>query len=132
MTNTKEQRVEISVEPYKRIVIRSYMQFASPEYLVSSIAAHIPKAVIGRIGSLLWSNEIVFKQVSLPNSEVVSKELLLGNLWIGHIDFAHMPRFQPDIMIPDGDVTFSVIDTTGHTTFDGLTSWIRSHLLKKS
>ncbi|MDG6933744.1 MAG: hypothetical protein JRN68_03515 [Nitrososphaerota archaeon] len=132
MPKKSDQKVMISVEPYKRIVIRSYMQYESPELLLRAMTAHVPLSIIGRIGSFLWSNEIVFKHVSFPNNAAVSKELLSGNLWIDHIDFAHMPKFQTGIKSPEGDMVFSVIDMTGHTTFDTLTSWMKSNILIKS
>lgn len=132
MASKRDHKLSVSVEPYKRIIIRSYLQYDSPELLIRAMTAHIPKAITGRIGSLLWSNEVVFKHISFPNSATVSRELLDGNLWIDHIDFAHMPKYRPDIKAAESDVAFSVIDVTGHTTFDQLTSWMKAHILKKS
>ena len=118
-----------TLQPYKKITVRSYLKFDSPELFVESITNSIPRGAIGRIGNLFWANGVLFRHYAYVTTDSVSKQHLLGHLPIDHIEYALMPEFRAEIRI--GEMVVTVVDVSNHTFFKEFTKWIKQKLEKR-
>ena len=119
-----------TLEPYKKITVRSYLRFDSPESFAKNMTNGIPRGAAGRIGNLLWANGILFRHFAYLQTDSVSKQYLMGHLPIDHIEYAPMLEFRSEIRIDEMIIT--VTDVSNHTFFKELTKWIKQKLEKKS
>lgn len=110
------------LEPYKKIIVRSTLKYESPEKFAQGITVGIPNGTIGRVGNLFWANGIVFRHFPYGNTDSVSKQNMLGILYVDHIEYAIMPTFKNEIRVRD--LTIALLDVSNHTTFSGLTKWV--------
>lgn len=115
--------------PYKKVTVKSYMKYDSPESLTQALTAGVPRGVVGKVGNLFWANGVVFKHYAYPATESVSKQHLLGHLPIDHIEYAIMPQYREEVRV--GDVSLNLINVSNHTLFKELTKWITQKLDKK-
>jgi len=115
--------------PYKKIVVRSTMRFASPEEFAQNLTVGVPRGVVGRVANSFWANGIVFRHFPYIPTDSISKQNLLGILHLDHIEYAVMPTFSNEIRI--GEITVSILDVSNHTTFSGLTKWIMQKFEKR-
>lgn len=117
-----------TLEPYKKITVRSYMKYDDPDTFARSLTLAVPRGVVGRVGNLFWANGILFRHFAYPPTDSVSKQHLLGRLPVDHIEYAVVPQFRNEIRVDD--MVISIIDVSNHTTFNALTKWIMKKLEK--
>jgi len=120
---------KFSVQPYKTVTARSYMRYDSAEDFARALTVAFAKGSSGRIGHLWWANGIVFRHFPFAPSDALSKQYLLGNFMIDHIEFAPMPQYKNEIRVEEFIVT--VGDVTNHIFFNDFTKWIKTNLAKK-
>lgn len=117
------------LEPYKKIIVRSTMRFDSPEDFVRNMTIVVPRGTVGRIGNLFWANGIMFRHFPYVPTDSTSKQNILGNLYLDHVEYALMPAFRPEIR--NGEISIALTDVSNHTTFAGLTKWIMQKVEKR-
>lgn len=120
--------VTISLEPYKKITVRSYTRFQSPEEFAQGITSNIPRGTFGRVANLFWANKILFRHFPYATTDSISKQYLMGNLPLDHIEYAPMPHFRPEIKVDEMAIT--VMNVSNHTFFDVFSKWIAQKLEK--
>jgi hypothetical protein len=118
-----------TLEPYKKITVRSYMRYENPETFARALTIGVPRGFGGRVGNLFWANGILFRHFPYAPTDSVSKQHLRGILPIDHIEYASMSEFQNEIRVDD--FTVSITNVSAHTTFNALTKWITKKLEKR-
>jgi len=98
------QPLEISIEPYKRIVIHELIELAFNDLIDHMI--HQTNSVGGAtIPMLPWCNGVAFQiQPFNPNSEEIVKESLKGTIHYASVMFAIKDTFEREIIRPSGTV----------------------------
>jgi hypothetical protein len=112
--------------PWKKLEIRTYSQFDTPEEFANFVAAPTPAGAAGST-SLLWAEGVLFRHVplSLP-TDAIATEQLRGNLLWDHLDFVAMPKYvselrptsRPGLMI-------NVIDMSRNPLFTEVAKWAK-------
>jgi len=120
---------EFSVQPYKTVTVRSYMKYDNAEEFARALTVSFVKGAGGRVGHLWWANGILFRHFPFAPSDVLSKEYILGNFLIDHIEFTTMPQYKNEIRVDEFVVT--VGDVTNHMFFNDFSKWIKTSLVKK-
>lgn len=121
--------MDVVLEPYERITIRSYLKYESPEAFANAITLSIGRGVPGRLGGLFWARGVIFKHYPYSPSDSINKEYLNGHLPIDHVEFAPMSELRSEIRI--GEVIVTVMDVSNHQTLGALADWITDNLLDK-
>lgn len=119
---------EISVEPYRKLVIRTYMRYRSYEEMARQIAAGaygVPMSTV----VLRWSKGILFNFVSYQPTDSVMRQLMDGILYWDHLDFAEMPEYKEEIPLAGSPARVLVRNLTGHPLFDQVAEFVRANLL---
>lgn len=117
-----ENRVSVSFEPFKEIVIMERTFFSTPEKLarfVSIIAG-------GKLAGLYWVDGIVFLYFPLPaSSEIVAKELIeKGKLYWSFIGYSIMPKFAPTIETKE-KMIIPVVDISSDQVLQTVANWLK-------
>jgi len=121
--------MEVVVEPYDKITIRSYLQHPNPEAFVDAVTLPLSREGGGRIGGMVWANGVLFRHFPYTPTDTISKEYLRGHLPLDHLEFASMPEFRREIH--SGGFIVTVLDVSDHLTLGLLAKWIASNLLDK-
>lgn len=119
---------EILVEPYRKLVIRTYMRYRSYEEMARQIAAGaygVPMPTV----VLRWSKGILFNFVSYQPTDSVMRQLMDGILYWDHLDFAEMPEYKEEIPLAGSPARVLVRNLTGHPLFDQVAEFVRANLL---
>ena len=123
--------MEISVEPYKKLSFRTYLEYSSPEDLARTLVMSIPPGVPAST-TLRWSNGVLLAIASFQPTDSITKENIAGHMLYDHIDFALMPNYQKEIKVPEKEmVVLNVLDLSEHPLFGYLGQWIKQNLSKK-
>jgi hypothetical protein len=122
--------MNISVEPYQKITIRSYLEHQSPQAFVDAITLPLVKGTNARMGGLLWANGVLFRNFPYSPTDSVTKEYLKGHLLIDLLEFAPMSEYTKEIRNEEFVVT--VTDVSNHVTLRELAMWVANNLIKKS
>jgi hypothetical protein len=121
--------MNISVEPYQKITIRSYLEHQSPQAFVDAITLPLVKGTNARMGGLLWANGVLFRNFPYAPTDSVTKEYLKGHLLIDLLEFAPMSEYTKEIRNEEFVVT--VTDVSNHITLRELAMWVANNLLIK-
>ena len=121
--------MNISLEPYKKITIRSYLKHESPQAFVDAITLPLVKGTVPKLGGLLWANGVVFRHFPYSPTDTLTREYLGGHLLIDHLEFAPMSEYEKEIRYEGFVVT--VADVSNHSTFKELAKWVAGNLLNK-
>jgi hypothetical protein len=122
--------MNISLEPYNRITIRSYLKHESPQAFVDALTLPLVRGTGARIGGLLWANGVLFRPFPYNPTDSITKEYLNGHLLFDHLEFAAMSEYAREIRNEEFVITIN--DVSNHLTFRELAKWISDNLLKKS
>jgi hypothetical protein len=117
-----ENRVSVSYEPFKEIVIMERTRFSTPEKLarfVSIIAG-------GKLAGLYWVDGMVFLYFPLPaSSQIVAKELIeKGKLYWSFIGYSIMPKFAPTIETKE-KMIIPVVDISTDQVLQTIADWLK-------
>lgn len=120
---------EVIYEQYKKIVVRSFMRFESPQVFAENVFSETLKG--NQIPRLFWASGILFRHFPYFPSEAVSQQLIEGVLNIDHIDYAEMKEYKKEINVA-ANQKIKVLNVTSHTVFSNLTSYIAKNTPMKS
>ena len=117
-----ENRVSVSYEPFKEIVIMERTSFSTPEKLarfVSIIAG-------GKLAGLYWVDGMVFLYFPLlASSQIVAKELIeKGKLYWSFIGYSIMPKYAPTIETKD-KMIIPVVDMSSDQVLQTVAGWLK-------
>ena len=117
-----ENRVSVSYEPFKEIVIMERTSFSTPEKLarfVSIIAG-------GKLAGLYWVDGMVFLYFPLlASSQIVAKELIeKGKLYWSFIGYSIMPKYAPTIETKD-KMIIPVVDMSSDQVLQTIAGWLK-------
>lgn len=117
-----ENRVSVSFEPFKEIVIMERTRFPTPEKLarfVSIIAG-------GKLAGLYWVDGMVFLYFPLPaSSQIVAKELIeKGKLYWSFIGYSIMPKYAPTIETKE-KMIIPVVDISTDQVLQTVADWLK-------
>jgi hypothetical protein len=114
---------EISIEPYKRIVIHELIEYRFPD-LVDMILVGARAAGGTTVPLIQWCNGVVFQiQPFNPNSEKVIEEQLKGVIHYNAVTFAFKEKFEPEVRAVLG--TVRLIDSSVNPNFVTLTEALK-------
>jgi len=117
---------KIAVEPYRKLVIRTYLKYDSPEKMAKELA----KGATGPIPIVLrWDDGVLFYFWSYPVTDFVSQKLVEGILIWDHLDFALMKEFKDKIDVEGSPAQVVVRDVRGHPLFDQLARFVKEQLV---
>jgi hypothetical protein len=125
--------MKVELVPWKKLEIRTYLRFASPEEFASHVAAPAPVAMTGGSTTLLWADGVLFRHVPLnPPTEAIANEQLHGNIVWDHLDFALMPKFASEIKAPNRPtLTISLLDVSGNALFAEVARWAKDQAKRR-
>ena len=117
-----ENRVSVSYEPFKEIVIMERTSFSTPEKLarfVSIIAG-------GKLAGLYWVDGMVFLYFPLlASSQIVAKELIeKGKLYWSFIGYSIMPKYAPTIETKE-KMIIPVVDMSSDHVLQTVAGWLK-------
>ena len=117
-----ENRVSVSYEPFKEIVIMERTRFSTPEKLarfVSIIAG-------GKLAGLNWVDGMVFLYFPLlASSQIVAKELIeKGKLYWSFIGYSIMPKYAPTIETKE-KMIIPVVDMSSDQVLQTIAGWLK-------
>ncbi|HUU88521.1 MAG TPA: hypothetical protein VMX17_12320 [Candidatus Glassbacteria bacterium] len=117
-----ENRVSISYEPFKEIVIMERTSFSTPEKLarfVSIIAG-------GKLAGLYWVDGMIFLYFPLlASSQIVAKELIeKGKLYWSFIGYSIMPKYAPTIETKE-KMIIPVVDMSSDQVLQTVAGWLK-------
>ncbi|MFZ0891011.1 MAG: hypothetical protein WB778_09115 [Thermoplasmata archaeon] len=124
--------MKIEHVPWKKLEIRTYTEFESPEEFANFIAAPTPAGAAGST-SLLWAEGVLFRHVPLnPPTEAIATEQLRGNLVWDHLDFVTMPKYVPELRPASRPaLLINVINVSRNSLFAEVANWTKD-LAKES
>ncbi|MBK5133276.1 hypothetical protein JJE00_02480 [Candidatus Bathyarchaeota archaeon] len=117
-----ENRVSVSYEPFKEIVIMERTCFSTPEKLarfVSIIAG-------GKLAGLYWVDGMVFLYFPLlASSQIVAKELIeKGKLYWSFIGYSIMPKYAPTIETKE-KMIIPIVDMSSDQVLQTIAGWLK-------
>ena len=117
-----ENRVSVSYEPFKEIVIMERTRFSTPEKLarfVSIIAG-------GKLAGLYWVDGMVFLYFPLlASSQIVAKELIeKGKLYWSFIGYSIMPKYAPTIETKE-KMIIPIVDMSSDQVLQTVAGWLQ-------
>ena len=96
--------LQISIEPYRKIVIHEIIELRFHD-LIDQIINQTRSVGGATIPMLSWCNGIVFQIASFnPNSDEIIKESLKGIIHYSAVTFAQKDGFEREIIRPSGTV----------------------------
>lgn len=119
---------EIVFEPYKRVVVRSILEYPDYNALVEAMSVATPA---GRYAGLLWANHVLFRHVAFYPTDSINKEYIEGKLLIDTLEFAKMETFKKELTSKQRGVILTVSNVSSHSLFDILTKWINDDYLRR-
>lgn len=119
---------EVRYEPRKLVIIHEYTKYDSAEDFVNESVRGAPTGSV--ITALKWVNGVLLTHSAMAHSETTAKELIEGRLHWDHVSFASMPRYQHQIVTPNG-VTVIIRDVGGNPVFGAIAEFIKKEFLKE-
>jgi hypothetical protein len=118
------QHLQISIEPYKKIVVHEVLELGFNDLIDQMI--NQTRAVGGAtIPMLSWCNGIAFQIAPFnPNSEEIIKESLKGIIHYSAVTFASKENFEREIIRPSGTVL--LVNQSANANFASLADTLRS------
>ncbi|MCL5782796.1 MAG: hypothetical protein M1476_02665 [Candidatus Thermoplasmatota archaeon] len=121
--------VDISYEPFKKIIVKTYSKMALDSFLSSIDSVNDPGQK-GFAGYVSWANGIIFSIFFPPASELSLGEYVNGTLFVDNIMFAPLEEYNKIINVrKDGSLIITVYDESESTLYNPLTKWIKETLM---
>lgn len=117
-------RLQISIEPYKKIVVHEVLEIKFND-LIEQIINQTRSAGGTTIPLLSWCNGVAFQIVPFnPNSEEIIRESLKGTIHYAALTFAIKERFEREIIRPSGTVL--LVDQSANGNFMALAETMKA------
>ena len=123
MSKKVHEKIEIAVNPIKRVVI-----FECTELSIEEFFKRVELMVMsGMRVALNWSEGIVFLMAPYqPNSDIIIEQTLKGTFYWSTVIFSSMPNYQPIKKFGAREV--AIIDQTSIPSFRQVAEWLKKRL----
>lgn len=100
-----------------------------PQSFADSIAAFAEPDEEGVVGSLNWSNGVLFSVYGFGDSDSIAKLRLSGTLYVDILMYTSMKKFASEIVASSNPkAKVIVVDATKHTTYQEIAKWISTNV----
>jgi hypothetical protein len=121
-SENKDDRIKISYEPFKEVIIKEYTRFEKIEdliYLFAQLRAS------GNPVSLNWAEELVFVYNPLPpETEQTMEDFMKGKIYWTNVTFATMPEYRP-VLETREKIQVPVINLSSNSTIRQIMKWLK-------
>ena len=123
MSKKEHEKIEITLNPMKKLVIFECIELPVEEFLKRVELM----AISGQPVALNWSEGIVFLFTTYyPNSDIIIEQALKGTFYWSGITFSSMPKYESIKRFGAREVP--IIDQTSIPTFRQVTQWLKKRL----
>jgi hypothetical protein len=121
-SNTNEEKIKITYEPFKEIVIKEYTRFQNIEDLIYIFAQ---MRASGAPAALNWANGLVFVYLALPpDTDQLVEDFLKGRIYWTNITFAAMPQYKPVVETRE-KIQVPIINASSNIIIRQVTEWLK-------
>jgi hypothetical protein len=118
----KDEKIKITYEPFKEIIIKEYTKFEKIEDLIYIFAQ---LRASGAHVSLNWANGLVFVSTVLPpENDLLVKDFLEGKIYWASVTFAAMPEYKP-IFETKEKIQVPVLNASSNVMIRQVTEWLK-------
>ncbi len=115
--------MEISIEPWKRLVIHEVIEYKFEDWVKQ--IAFSTRSSGGGIPTMQWTNGIVFSPANFPTTNSTVQEQLEGTLHWSSVSFAIKATFEKQIV--KENATINLVDVSVNEIFKKLASSLKAH-----
>lgn len=115
--------MEISIEPWKKLVIHEVIEYKFEDWVKQ--IAFSTRTSGGGIPSMQWTDGIVFSPANFPTTNVTVEEQLKGILHWSSVSFAIKNKFEKQIV--SENATINLVDVSVNEIFKTLAIKLKSH-----
>ena len=83
----------------------------------------VPAGGLGR--PLNWVDGVAFRQAPMPPTDEIIKDQLDGKIHWAQLAFAPMPKFQPYILVKEGQIRIPIINLSDNEIFRNVIAWLK-------
>jgi len=118
-----EEKIEITVQPIKKIVIFECTELSTAEFFKRiELMAKSGQPVV-----LNWAEGIVFLSMPYqPNSDIIIEEAMKGTFYWAIVMFSSMPKYQPIKKM--GAREIPIIDQTSIPYLRQVAQWLKKRI----
>lgn len=121
-SKNNDERIKITYEPFKEVVIKEYTRFEKIEDLIY-ILAQLRAA--GAPVALNWTDGIVFLYSPLPlDDDQLIGDFLNGKIYWATVSFAAMPEYKQVVETKE-KIQVPVINASSNFIFRQVTEWLK-------
>ncbi len=120
--------VKVTFQTWNEVIIHETIQ-ETYEYMVRSRCIGVPAEGLAR--PFNWAEGILFSHASMPPTEDVVREQLIGKVHWGHVRFTLMPEYKDIILIPDLKVRIPVRNVSSNAILSEVARELRKIGIKK-
>ena len=118
-----EEKIEINVQPIKKIVIFECTEFSTKEFF-KRVELMVRS---GHPVALSWAEGIVFLAMPYqPNSDIMIEETMKGTFYWAIVMFSSMSKYQPIKKM--GAREISIIDQTSISYLRQVAQWLKKRI----
>ena len=121
-THRLQLDLEITIEPWKELVIHEVLELKFDDWLAQIIAS--ARSAGGGIPTIFWACGIAFHFATFPDTETIVQEKLKGRIHYSSVTFAIKDKFEKQVIREGGAVNFT--DVSHNEIFSKLASTLRS------
>jgi len=116
------EKINISYEPFKEIVVMEYMRFKTPDEL----ARFLNVAAGGKPSGVYWANGVSFFYYPMSSTTEVATKVLLAEkkVYWAFVGFALMPEYRSIIETKE-KIMVPVIDVSSSPLFQKAAQWLK-------
>jgi len=120
--------LEISIEPWKKLVIHEVIEYNFEDWMTQ--IAFSSKTAGGAIPAINWTNGVVFQSFNFPDANIIVEEKIKGVLHWSSVMFALKEKYERRII--KDNATINLIDVSVNEIFRELADKLKEHSRQKS
>jgi hypothetical protein len=114
--------LEITIEPWKELVIHEVLELKFDDWITQIIAS--ARSAGGGIPTIFWAGGMAFHFATFPDTETIVQEKLKGRIHYSSVTFSIKEKFDKQIMKEGGTVNFT--DVSHNEIFSKLVEKLRT------
>jgi hypothetical protein len=116
------EEVEISIEPWKKLIIHEVIEYKFEDWVKQ--IAFSTRSSGGGIPTMQWTNGIVFSPANFPTTNSTVDEQLKGTLHWSSVSFAIKEKFEKQIV--KENATINLVDVSVNEIFKELATSLKT------
>ena len=120
--------MEISIEPWKKLVIHEIIEYNFEDWMMQ--IAFSSKTAGGGIPAINWANGVVFQSFNFPDTNTIVEEKIKGILHWSSVMFAVKDKYEKQII--KDNATINLIDVSVNEIFRELATKLKEQSKHKS